>query len=226
MSWGIYFGVIMAIPSWTYSQLEAYETCPKKFYHLRVLKDFKDPPNEYSAWGERVHTALENRIKDGTPLPDGMTQWEGIAGKLEALPGEKLTEHKMAVDSAFQPADWKQAWSRGIIDLLVVHGKKAVVADHKTGKRKMTEQLELYAGYVFSHYPEVEEVTSCFIWLKEKRIDKQTYSREDVYSIWKGFLPRVTKLESSYERDSWLARPSGLCKGWCPVTSCEFNSRK
>ena len=214
------------MPAWTYSQLDTYETCPKKFYHIRVAKDVKDPPNEHSAWGERVHTALENRVKDGTPLPVGMDQWEGIAAKLMALPGEKLTEHKMAVTKDFLPAQWGEAWSRGIIDLLIINGRQAVVADHKTGKRKMSEQLELYAGYVFAAYPEVEEVTSCFIWLKDRKIDKQIYTRDDVSKIWGGFLPRVAKLESSYNRDSWLARPSGLCKGWCPVLSCEFNGKR
>lgn len=216
----------MQIPAWTYSQLDTYETCPRKFYHLRVLKDVSDPPTEATIWGSRVHEALEHRIKSGTPLPEGMTQWEPLAAKLDALPGEKLCEQKFAVDRAFQPADWSNAWSRGIADLTVLHGEKAATFDYKTGKRKPTEQLELYVGYIFAHFPEVTNVETGFIWLKEKKIDKETYTRDDVPKIWDGFTRRVAKLESSYERDKWTPRPSGLCKAWCPVLTCEFNGRR
>jgi len=208
--------------AWTYSQLEKFETCPKQFYHVRVKRDITEPPTEHTIWGERVHTALEHRVIDGTPLPEGMTQWEGIAQKLCLLPGEKFAERKMAVNRAFEPCDWKEAWSRGIADLIVVHKDTAAVFDHKTGKRKPTEQLALYAGYVLAAFPEVKMVHTGFVWLKERKIDRKTFSREDKAVIWQEFLPRVNKLESAYERDAWPPRPSGLCKGWCPVKTCEF----
>jgi hypothetical protein len=180
-----------------------------------------------------VHTALEDYVKDGTPLPEGMTQWDGIAAKLKALPGEKHTEIQFAIDANFQPCDWKGSWSRGIADLLVIYKDKALVADYKTGKRKPTEQLDLYANYVFHHYPQVNVVTTGFIWLKEKKVDwnsgrpgKQPIYRAEVPFVWAEFLPRVRKLESAYERDKWPAKTSGLCKAWCPVLSCEFNGRR
>lgn len=216
----------MSIPSWTYSQLDKFETCPRQFFHVRVAKDIVEPPSEQAIWGEKVHTALENRVKDGVALPEGMTQWEGLAKKLAAMPGEKLCEQKMAVDDSFQPADWKTSWSRGIADLLVVHKDHAAVMDYKTGKRKLTEQLMLYAGYTFAHYPEVNTVTTGFVWLKDKKIDKETYKREDVSKIWNTFLPRVRKLELAYEKNAWPCRPSGLCRGWCPVKTCEFYKTK
>ena len=223
----------MANPPWTYSQLDSFENCPKKFYHLKVARDVVEPPTVHTEWGTRVHTALEDYVKDGTPLPEGMTQWDGIAAKLKALPGEKHTEIQFAIDANFQPCDWKGSWSRGIADLLVIYKDKALVADYKTGKRKPTEQLDLYANYVFHHYPQVNVVTTGFIWLKEKKVDwnsgrpgKQPITREEVPVVWAEFLPRVRKLESAYERDKWPAKTSGLCKAWCPVLSCEFNGRR
>lgn len=216
----------MALPAWTYSQLDSFETCPKKFYHLKVVRDIVEPPTEATIWGSKVHEALEYRVKDGTPLPEGMTQWEALAAKICAMPGEKLTEQKMALDRNFQPAEWGAAWTRGIADLVVVGGKSVAVMDYKTGKRKPTEQLMLYAGYAFSHYPDIDQVLTGFVWLKERRIDKAVYQRDEVSNIWQHFLARSRKLESSYERDSWPPRPSGLCKGWCPVKTCEFNKGK
>ena len=216
----------MTIPAWTYSQLEKFETCPKQFYHVRVARDYTEPPTEHTKWGERVHTAMEERVQFGIPLPEGMEHWESIASKLAKLPGEKYVEHKMSVDKSFNKSSWKEAWSRGIADLLVVNGNKAAVFDHKTGKRKITEQIMLYAGYTFAEFPEVEEVTTAFIWLKEKKVDKETFTRDDVPKIWNEFLPRVIKLEKAYEMDKWPVRPSGLCKNYCAVLSCDYNGKR
>ena len=216
----------MPIPSWTYSQLEKFETCPKQFYHVRVARDFTDPPTEHIKWGEIVHKAMEERVMNGTPLPEGMEHWESIAVKLANLPGEKYAEYKMNIDKSFNKSSWRGAWSRGIADLLVVNKNKAAVFDHKTGKRKITEQIMLYAGYTFAEFPEVDEVTTVFVWLKEKKLDKEVFTRADVPKIWNEFLPRVIKLEKAYETDKWPAKPSGLCNGWCPVKSCTYYKDK
>lgn len=223
----------MANPAWTYSQLDSFESCPRKFYHLKVAKDVKEPPTVHTEWGTTVHTAFENYMLHGTPLPEGMTQWQPIATKISQLPGQKLTEYKYALDRSFQPTDWKNAWTRGIADLVVIHKDRAAVMDYKTGKRKPTEQLDLYAAYVFHYYPQVEAVNTGFVWLKERKIDwnvskpdRKAFTRAELPIIWQALLPRVHKLESAYERDRWPAKTSGLCKAWCPVTSCEFNGKR
>jgi hypothetical protein len=216
----------MTLPAWTFSQLEKFETCPKQFYHVRVAKDIVEPQTEATLWGSRVHTAMEDRIRDGTPLPEGMEQWEGFAKQICAMPGEKLAEEKMALDKSFQPADWDNAWTRGIADMLIVHGNKAATLDYKTGKRKLTHQLMLYAAYTFAYYPEVETVTTGFVWLRDKKIDRETFTRADIPTIWGTFLPKVRKLEIAYEKDKWMARPSGLCRNYCSVKSCEFNGQR
>lgn len=216
----------MTIPAWTYSQLEKFENCPRQFYHVRVKRDVVEPPTEATLWGGRVHEAMEYRIKDGTALPEGMTQWEGLATKIANMAGEKFCEVEMALDENFQPAPWGNAWTRGIADLLIVNGDKAVNLDYKTGKRKLTHQLMLYAGYTFAIYPKVNTVVTGFVWMRDKKIDKETFTRDQVPMIWQTFIPKVRKLESAYERDAWPARPSGLCKGWCPVKTCEFYKDK
>lgn len=216
----------MTIPAWTYSQLEKFETCPRQFYHVRVKRDIVEPPTEATLWGGRVHEAMEYRIKDGTALPEGMTQWEGLATKISNMAGEKFCEVEMALDENFQPASWGKAWTRGIADLLIVNGDKAVNLDYKTGKRKLTHQLMLYAGYTFAIYPQVNTVVTGFVWMRDKKIDKETFTRDQVPIIWQTFIPKVRKLESAYDRDAWPARPSGLCKGWCPVKTCEFYKDK
>jgi hypothetical protein len=214
------------MPAWTYSQLDSFESCPKKFYHLKVIRDIVEPPTEHTVWGTKVHTAFENFILHGELLPEGMTQWQPIANKIAKLGGEKHAELKFAIDKNFQPADWDNAWSRGIADLVVINGKNAVVMDYKTGKRKPTEQLDLYAAYVFHYYPEVQEVTTVFVWLKEKKLDKKKVMRKELADVWQGLLPRAIRLERAYDKEEWPARSSGLCKAWCPVITCSFNGKR
>ena len=178
---------------------------------------------EASLWGDRVHKALELRLTDSTPLPEGMTQWESLVKQLEGIPGERHCEKRFAVDEAFQPADWDNCASRGIVDLFILSNSTAIVADYKTGKRKPSDQLELYAAYVFAHYPEVNTVKTAFIWLKEKKIDRGEVARTDAPRIWGDYLTKDRRLTNAYEKDSWPAKPSGLCRGWCPVTQCQFH---
>ncbi len=210
----------MTQPAWTYSQLDGFESCPKKFYHLKVLRDIKEPPTVHTEWGKTVHTAFEEAVLHGTQLPAGMTQWQGIADRYISLPGDKYAEYKFAINKDFQLTGWQTAWSRGIADLVVVNDNVALVADWKTGKRKPTEQLELYAAYIHAWLPEVTTIHTHFVWLKEKKIDKYVVPVAEIPRVWQSLLPRVNKLESAYKRDSWPARPSGLCRGWCPVKTC------
>jgi hypothetical protein len=210
----------MDMPPWTYSRLEKFETCPKQFFHTKVLKDVFEPPTEATIWGKVVHIAFEKRIRDGTPLPEGMTQWEGIASRIEKLPGRKLMEHEMALDDAYRPTEWNQAWTRGIADVVVLNGKQAAVLDYKTGKQKPSEQLNLYAAYIMAHFPEVERVETGYIWLKTKTTSMEHVERSGLSEIWRNYLSRVSRLHSAYTRNSWPARPSGLCNGWCPVKAC------
>ena len=30
-------------PAWSYSSITLFDQCPKKYYHLRVAKDIKEP---------------------------------------------------------------------------------------------------------------------------------------------------------------------------------------
>ncbi|TDN70476.1 PD-(D/E)XK nuclease family protein [Paraburkholderia sp. BL10I2N1] len=211
---------------WTYSALEAFETCPRQFHEVKVLRRFRDRPNPAGDWGDRVHKALEDFMETGAALPEGMQQWQVLATTLKNLPGRKLTEVKLAVDKCFSPTPWGDAWSRGKVDLVVLNGREAAGFDYKTGKPKPSEQLMLYAGYMFATWPELEKAQTGFVWLKNRRIEPATYYRKDVPRIWQEFAPRVHRMELAQEKDAWPPRPSGLCNGWCPVTDCEHYKSK
>lgn len=216
----------MAQVAWSYTALTGFETCPKRHYHTKVKKDVKDPPGEEALWGQRVHKALEERLRDGKPLPPSLKNFEGYAVKFAAAPGELLVEQQIALTAEFKRTEWfaKDVWVRAVLDVGILNRTRALVADWKTGKRKPdNEQMELFAAVAFATYPQIEVADTAFVWLKEKKMDRVTYCRDDSPRIWQNFLPRVARLERAHATDTWDAKPSGLCRKWCPVKSCVHN---
>ena len=68
-----------------------------------------------------------------------------------------------------------------------------------------------------------------FVWLKEppkSRYTVESYHRSDTLHIWGEFLPRIKRMREAYDTDEWPAKPSGLCRAWCPCTGCEHNGRR
>jgi len=212
---------------WSYSSLTAYETCPRRFLLTRVSKVVTEGDTEATLWGKTVHTALEHRIRDGTPMSDLLRKYEPIAARIAGMSGEVMTETQVSLNAGLQPTTWfgKDVWVRGIVDLTVKRDHKVMLLDWKTGKRKTdSDQLKLFAGMAFAVHPEVEEATTGFVWLKENKTDKEVFTRKDIPVIWQHFIPRVRRMEASHENNHWPAKPSGLCRNWCPVgrSNCEF----
>jgi hypothetical protein len=216
------------MPAWSYSALTNFENCPRKFYLTRVAKLVKEPESEPLRWGNFVHKAFEDRLKSGTPLPTTLAGYEGLCVRLESG-GELFVEREAAISKAFKPTGWwdKETWCRSKWDVAVKHPDGRVMAqwDWKGGKRKPdSDQMKLFAGIGFLHEPKVEVIITGFVWLKERKIDRETFHRDQAKDIWREFLPRVRRFELAHEKNDWPAKPSGLCRKHCPVgkTNCEF----
>ena len=211
---------------WSISALTSYETCPRRHYLTRIVKAVVEPPSEPILWGLKVHKALEARLKNTAPLPPYLETYEGMVSRILARPGKRLIEGKLCIDANFQPTDWRSrsAWCRGVVDVGIIGTKTAFVGDWKTGKQKPEpDQMELMAAMAFSHYPYLEEITTTFIWLKDKKLDTNVFTRTQVGDIWGKFLPRVERMERARQLNKWPPKPSGLCGKWCPVNreNCE-----
>lgn len=216
----------MNIPPWSYSSLTKFETCPRQYYLTRVAKKVVELPTEHTVWGNKVHQALEDRVIKKTPLPEGMEQWERIAAKFDRPKGRVFTETRFSLTRNLSPCGWgdKSCWVRGIIDIGVDAGENVTLLDWKTGKVKHdTDQLKLFTGLYMQTNQYVQRVRTGFIWLKHNKLTREEYTRDDLPSIWEDFIARSERLKSSYERDKWVPKPSGLCRGWCPAQGhCEY----
>ena len=217
----------MTMPAWSFSSLSAFETCPRQYQVMRVLKAVKEPETEAQRWGNEVHKALELRVKDGTPLPDTMQKWEPLAARLCASKGEVFAEQKYALTRNLTPTEFfaPDCWHRGIIDVQVLYPQRAFLGDYKTGKVKTDyDQLTLSAASLMAAQPQVESVKVQYLWLAHNKVTSKDVKRDEVPVIWQDFHARVHRLQLSYEKDKWLPKPSGLCNGWCPVgrEHCQF----
>lgn len=211
----------------SYSSMKMYENCPKRYYHQRITKEVTDQGGEATLYGERLHKMLEERLRDGTDLPAEAQPFSPLVDAvLKSVGGGTLmVEQELTLNRKLKPTGWwdADAWMRSKLDVLILKGPKAINMDWKTGKRRPDfAQLELFALQVFAHHKDVKEVTSCFVWLKDSAIDRQTYSRNNIGELWSNLLNKVSRIERSFLEEDWPAKPSGLC-AYCPAKNlCEF----
>lgn len=214
----------------SFSSIKQFENCPKRYYHQRIEKSVKDPGGEAAIYGEQVHKALEDRVKEKKPLPPALKKHEEIAVTLESIPGAQVfAEQELVLTKDFTPTGWwdEDAWIRSKLDVLVIKGSHVLVGDYKTGKRKPDPfQLDLFALQAFCHYEQAQTVHASFWWLKDDATDTFKYSRKEMPRLKNNMQYKIDRIEAALEHDNWPAKPSGLCP-YCPCKDfCEFAVRR
>ena len=209
--------------SWSYSKLKNFESCPKRHYHVDVVKDYKEEEGESLLFGNELHKAMAARLQKGTPLPKGFAVYEPWAERMLTPGGNLLVEQKFAIDANFGPVEFfdKNAWFRGVADVLRIKGSVGLAVDWKTGKIiEDSQQLALMAACVFAHFPEVHALRTEFVWLKDDAQTRADFRRTDMPKMWAGLWPRISALEQAHNTTTYPAKPGFLCRRYCPVTGC------
>jgi hypothetical protein len=176
-------------------------------------------------YGTEVHKALEDYVRDGTPLLKNYERFKPALDSLLEIQGTRYPEHKMAMTKGFTPCgfDADEYWVRGIVDLLIIDGPDAYIVDYKTGSARYpdTKQLKLMALFTFSHFPEVQNIKAGLLFVVHGTFITEEYSRQQTTELASHFTPDLQRLSAAMENNVWNPKPSGLC-GWCPVKDCEF----
>lgn len=209
---------------WSHSTIEKFKTCPKQYYHTKVVKDVVETAGEAAAWGNRLHQAFEVALKDGSILPPELFTYQHYVDQLARFTGDRHVEHKLGVTRDLKPCGFDDAavWSRGIIDVLIVRGNKAFILDHKSGKVKPSKQLLLNSLLVFANFPEVDICRTVFYWLQNDTMTVDHHTRSEAPELWASYKADIDMYDYAFEQNIWVPKQSGLCNGWCPVTSCQF----
>ena len=214
--------------AWSYSSIKTFDQCPKKYYHLKVAKDFKDEGNDASRYGNDAHEAAEHYIKHGTPIPEKYKIMQPVVHTLAKFKGEKHTELKLGVrktDTGYEPCGFfdKDVWYRGIVDIVIIDGWNAHMVDYKTGKNAKyadMKQLDLMAGAIFVHFPDVLRIKSGLAFVVSNEFPRKTHVRTELSQYMNVFEDQLYMLGQAEEHGVWNAKSSPLC-GWCPVKTCE-----
>ena len=219
--------------TWSYSSLNTFKQCPKKYYHLRIIKDVKDQGSTATVYGQEVHKVAEEFIRDGIQVPKKYAFINGVLDALNKIEGEKLCELKLGVaktEDGYEPVDFfaDNVWWRGIADLVIINGDTAHSVDYKTSKNAKyadTKQLDAVAAGLFTHFPELKKIKSALAFVVSKEFIQKEHVVEKKEEYFAAFEPDLERLEVAQESGVWNAISGPLC-GWCPVTKCEHNRKR
>ena len=217
--------------TWSYSSLSLFQQCPHKYYRLRVVKDIVEPPTEHLNFGLDVHKVCEDYISKDVPIPEKYSYIQQPLDSLKKMEGEKLCEYKMGLTRDLEPCGFfdKNVWWRGVADLIILQGEKAMVVDYKTGKSSRyadTKQLDILSLAAFKHFPQVQHVKGGLLFLVAGDLIKAQYSQGDASNNWVQWLGETARLESSHHTGVWNKKPNFTCNGWCPVADCEHSQKR
>jgi len=213
---------------WSYSSLKLFEQCPRRYQAEKVTKEVPFTQNEAALYGEQLHKAAEEYIRDGKPIDPRFDFIKPYLDKLNAIEGVKFCEMKLGVkrvEGRLAPCDFfdSDVWFRGVADLVILDGDRAWVVDYKSGKSAKyadTRQLALMAAALFLKYPEIKKIKTSLLFVVSKEFVKEDFQKEFGLSVFSELNGLLTARDTAYETDVWNPRPNGLCRKWCPVKSC------
>lgn len=214
---------------WSYSGLKQFTTCARQYHELKVLKNYPRQETEATIYGTLLHEQAELHVRDGRPLDPSFTFLQPAMDALMAMPGRKFTEYEMALTTDLRVCNFKSPdyWVRGIADLIVVDDDNLTARcfDYKSGSDKYpdVDQLTLMSLMIFKHFPHVREVKSGLLFVLKDTVTKHKVARDQEEKLWWRYRERVGKMGVAHATGVWNPTRSGLCRKYCPVTTCEFN---
>ena len=107
---------------WSYSGIKQFETCPRQYHEIKVLKKYPRQETEQTLYGTRLHEQAELHIKDKRPLDAEFKFMQPTMDAINAMSGRKFTEYEMALDVNLRVCDVYSPdyWVRGIADLIII----------------------------------------------------------------------------------------------------------
>lgn len=214
---------------WSFSSIKDAETCLRKYHEVRVLKRYPREETEQTLYGTQLHKVAENFILYNEALPKDFAFMQPMLDAIKAMPGDKLCEWKMGVTEDLKPCDFfaPSVWCRGVADLIVMAPDRTTARcfDYKSGNNKYpdTDQLLLMALLIFAHFPTVQSVSGGLLFVLKGTVAKHRITREQMEKAWWRWRERVARIGAAEANNHWPPKQSGLCKKYCPVSTCEFH---
>ena len=214
---------------WSFSSLKTFQQCPRKYYHTKVLKDVREPDTTATLYGKSAHTAAEEYIRDGVPVPPQFEYMKAMLDQLNAIPGEKLCEVMLGLTKDLEPCDFDadDVWWHGIADLVVLDEENGIAhsVDYKTSKNARyadVKQLDLVAAAIFAKYPKIKTIKSALLFVVSKEFVKAKHHAEMKEKYLEKPALDVARIEAARENGVWNPISGPLCR-FCSIKTCEHN---
>lgn len=210
--------------AWSLTSLHTFEQCTLK-YKYKYIQRLEEPRSYAAARGVDKHKMVEDFVNDGVPLPPELDFYHGFLSNLKAAGGKP--EVKLAMNKSWEPCDWKaeDVWWRGVLDMLVLTPKEAIVYDWKTGKiwPDHEQQRELYCIATAQHFPELQQMRGIHVYVDLGKNRQHVYHRSELRSLQAKWETRVNRVTSAVE---FFPNPSFKCR-FCPFSRykggpCQF----
>lgn len=216
-------------PAWSHSALETFENCPKQYHETKILKRWPFEETKEVIYGREVHKHFEDFLLLGKPLPADLQVHAEFLTDFKNQPGELAGEERIALDTSLRQCKYfdkeRQVWYRGQVDARKrdLARRFSHILDHKTGKVKTDfTQLKGFAMWEFLTQPDIDTCRVEFYWTQTRGTNGETYHRVQLPELIAHFAAKLHRYADAHLTNTFPAKTSGLCNGWCPVTTCEF----
>ena len=217
------------IRSTSMSRLQKYEACPYRS-KLKLVDKIPEPERPLPPGktehandrGTRIHTGCEEFINGkSTTFPIEARKFKEELHSLKSFFKKGLVsmEGEWGFSKEWQPVDWRLAWLRVKLDVLVfLKPTNAVIVDWKTGSSfgnqiKHGEQTQLYTATTCIRYPAVQHVTTELWYLDQDELVQNSFSREQALRFVKPFDRRFKAMTEATE---FKPRPNPISCKYCP----------
>lgn len=214
---------------WSFSSLKTFQQCPKKYYHTKIAKDVVEPDTQATMYGKSVHTAAEEYIRDGTPLPKPYEYIRPYLDRLNGIPGEKYCELKLGLTENLKACDFHapDVWWHGIADLVVIDEERELAhsVDYKTSKSARyadIAQLQYVAAGIFAKFPRIKKVRSALLFVVSEEFVRADQHADQVDRYMEKPKQNLARIKSALDNGVWNPISGPLCK-FCSVKQCEYN---
>lgn len=234
---------------WSFSQWEAYEQCPRKWYYQNVLKLPRKPPGPAAARGIDCHDRAEAYImghltvdecrfgntskRFGSKKPAIIAQkYMHVLDEFRNHPnGDRHTELKLGFDNDWQLAGGidSRKWAVMVLDAVRVLDGVAYVGEWKTGQPKDThaDQRKMYGLGALRKWLGIEKAVVTTYYLEDTappaRLVVSASAEQKLKDLWQGRVDRMV-------RDTIRApRPGDYCRHMCDFAAnkggpCEYGA--
>ena len=216
------------VPSWSYSALKVYETCPYRSYIQKVKKVYEDA-GPAAERGSRIHKLAEDYVQTKIDeLPDELKKFAAQFEDLRKLycEGKVEVEGEWGFTLDWDTTGWMapDTWARIKLDAIVHESEtSARVIDHKTGKKFGNEiahgqQALIYAIGTFFRHPTLEHVQTELWYLDQAETTIQAYTRDEAMVFAPGLYQRAIAMTTATE---FPPNPGKENCRWCPYKKGE-----